>query len=401
MSSQRRIQLAPRANTLWAVRLVQVVPLRVDWLLATGLVILGEAEVWLGADQAGRLPAATAVLIACGALAWRRRATVVVALVVSGGLAATTVVAPDTDVLAQLLALVVAVYSLGAEASEGDAVLGGLAVLALTWCAVALSKEASWGSFAFTSIAVGVPLLAGRALREQEDTAAALKREGEQLVRERDARALEAVAEERGRIARELHDIVAHSVSIMGVQASAGRRILDHDPDRAREALVAIEQASRQALSELKRLLNLLRPPSPAAAAAPPPTLSGLPRLVQEMRDAGLRVELKIVGPVVPLPPGIELTAFRLAQESLTNVLKHAAGSCAEVLVDYRGPELELEVRNTGNSGKQRSPRQDTGHGMAGMRERVALYGGELIAGPVDTGGFAVRARLPLESPSG
>jgi signal transduction histidine kinase/DNA-binding CsgD family transcriptional regulator len=359
---------------------VQLSPLRVDRLSATGLVLFGEAEVWLGAAHDGRLRPAVAVLVTCGALAWRRRAPVVVALVVSGMLGVSTLIASDTDVLAQLLALVVALYSLGAEATEGQVVRGGLGALALTWSAVGLSDKASWASMAFTGMAVGVPLLAGRALHGQEAATEELKRESEQLARERDARAQEAVVEERGHIARELHDIVAHSVSIMGVQASAGRRILAHDPDRARESFVSIEQASRQALSELQRLLGLLRTQDPAATA-PPPSLPELPQLVEKMSDSGLRVQLRIIGDVVPLPPGIELTAFRIAQESLTNILKHAAASRAEVLVHYRGSEIEVEVRNTASDTERSSAAEgESGHGMAGMSERVALYEGELIS---------------------
>ncbi len=159
---------------------------------------------------------------------------------------------------------------------------------------------------------------------------------------------------------------------------------------------MAIEQMSRQALSELKRLLGLLRPDDPTAVTAPPPTLDELPRLVQKMRDAGLCVELRIVGNLVPLSPGIELTAFRIAQESLTNVLKHAAGSRAEVLVHFRDAELEIEVRDTGNGGQARGRGEGLGHGIHGMGERVALYGGQVVAGPLDNGGFSVRARLPL-----
>jgi signal transduction histidine kinase len=367
-----------------------------DWLLGTGLAALGEVEVWLS-GQSGQLPAAVAVVVTCGALVWRRRAPLATALAVSGGLAATSLVAPDIDVLAELVALVAAVYTLGAQRTARRAVLGGMAVLAVIWCSVALSPENSWGSFAFTATAVGVPLMAGRALQDRDLAARALQRQSEELARERDVRAQEAVAAERGRIARELHDIVAHSVSIMGVQASAGRRILDHDPERARQAFGVIEQASRQALAELQRMLGLLRTDGDAAATAPTPTLEELPLLVETMRRSGLQVALRFDGAVVPLGVGIELTAYRIVQESLTNVLKHAPRAGVEIRVAYTDRELEIAVQDEGDpSTSPRADQREPGYGLLGIRERVSVYGGELHARPLPSGGFVVQARLPL-----
>jgi signal transduction histidine kinase len=211
--------------------------------------------------------------------------------------------------------------------------------------------------------------------------------------REREERARAAVAEERARIARELHDVVGHSVSVMTVQASGVRRLLRPEQEREREALLVVERTGREALAEMRRMVGVLRRPEEAPALAPQPSLEYLGRLVEQAREAGLPVELRIEGDAIQLPAGVDLTAYRLVQEGLTNALKHARATRADVLVSYGDGEIEVTVSD---DGKGVGNGDGGGHGLVGMRERVSLYGGELDAGPQPNGGYRLRARLPL-----
>ena len=211
--------------------------------------------------------------------------------------------------------------------------------------------------------------------------------------REREERACAAVAEERARIARELHDVVGHSVSVMTVQASGVRRLLRPEQEREREALLVVERTGREALAEMRRMVGVLRRPEEAPALAPQPSLEYLGRLVEQAREAGLPVELRIEGDAIQLPAGVDLTAYRLVQEGLTNALKHAQATRADVLVSYLHGEIEVTVTD---DGKGVGNGDGGGHGLVGMRERVSLYGGELDAGPQPNGGYRLRARLPL-----
>ena len=213
--------------------------------------------------------------------------------------------------------------------------------------------------------------------------------------REREERARSAVAEERARIARELHDVVGHSVSVMTVQASGVRRLLRPDQDREREALLVVERTGREALAEMRRMVGVLRRPEEAPALAPQPSLDHLGRLVEQAREAGLPVELSIEGDAIQLPAGVDLTAYRLVQEGLTNVVKHAQATRAEVLVKYGESYLEVTVTDNG-SGVGNG--DGSGHGLVGIRERVSVYGGQLDAGPQPGGGYRLRATLPLGS---
>jgi signal transduction histidine kinase len=212
--------------------------------------------------------------------------------------------------------------------------------------------------------------------------------------REREERARLAVSEERARIARELHDVVGHSVSVMTVQASAVRRLLEPDQERERAALLVVEQTGREALAEMRRMVGVLRRPEEAPALAPQPSLEQLERLVEQAREAGLPVELRIEGDPKQLPSGVDLTAYRLVQEGLTNALKHARAQRAEVVVRYSDGHVELTVSDDGPGG---GGGDKGGHGLVGMRERVSVYGGELEAGPRPEGGYRLRARLPVE----
>jgi signal transduction histidine kinase len=212
-----------------------------------------------------------------------------------------------------------------------------------------------------------------------------------------------AVEEERARIAAELHDVVTHNVSVMVVQAGAGRRILDRSPADAREAMLAIEASGRTAMTELRHLLGLLSPsgapeleePGDQGALCPQPGLDEVPALVDRVRSAGLVVELRVTGTERGLAPGPDLAAYRVVQEALTNVIRHAEGARATVRIEYRADGLVVDVANA--AGRRGSPAGGTGRGLIGLRERIAIYGGSLEVGPRPGGGWRVRATIPLE----
>jgi signal transduction histidine kinase len=220
-----------------------------------------------------------------------------------------------------------------------------------------------------------------------------------EIEQEREERLRIAAAEERSRIARELHDVVAHSVSVMVVQSQAAQRVLVDDVDATRDALRSIETTGRQALTELRRLLGLLREAEGGPSLAPQPSLQYLDELLAQIRDAGLPVELTVEGTPTALPQGVDLSAYRIVQEGLTNTLKHAEADRVSVLVRYAPAVLEIEISDDGRGASQATG-NGVGHGLVGMRERVALYGGELCAGTGDDGGYVLRARLPLGSSS-
>jgi signal transduction histidine kinase len=229
--------------------------------------------------------------------------------------------------------------------------------------------------------------LAGSLIRSRQQT-----REQRRL-REQDARA-GAIAEERNRIARELHDVIGHNVSVMTVQASAVRRRLMPEQSVEREALETVERSGREALAEMRRMVAVLRADGQAPDLEPPPGLADVDRLVERFRAAGLPVTLTVTGAPSQLAPGLDLTAYRLVQEGLTNVLRHAAGpQRADVVIAYGGGSIELAVRDDGRPVVADSP---PGHGLLGMRERVAVYGGRLVARAREGGGFELLATLPV-----
>jgi len=249
------------------------------------------------------------------------------------------------------------------------------------------------GDYVWTGTIFAIFWLAGfglglklRQVTEAEERAARAERE-----REEEARA--AVAEERTRIARELHDIVGHSVSVMTVQAAGVRSLLKPEQEREREALQVIEQTGREALAEMRRLVGVLRRPEEAPALAPQPSLEHVDKLVAQAREAGLPVDLRVEGDPVQLPAGVDLTAYRLVQEGLTNAIKHANAERAEVVVSYRNGTVELTVSDDGSGD---GGGESGGHGLVGMRERVSVYGGSLDAGPRADGGYELHATLPV-----
>ena len=236
--------------------------------------------------------------------------------------------------------------------------------------------------------------LVGFALHERSEQTEAAEQRATLAELERATAARVAVAEERARIARELHDVVAHSVSVMVLQVGAVRHRMPTEDVEDREALQAVEQAGRGALAEMRRLLDAMRGEDDEVELAPQPGLDALPKLVEDVRAAGLDVQLEIQGEPVTLSPGLDLSAYRILQEGLTNALKHAHAQHAQVRVRYASTRLHLEVRDDGRGGAGSGGR---GHGLVGVQERVKLYGGEMTASEMEGGGFALCAWLPLE----
>jgi signal transduction histidine kinase len=269
--------------------------------------------------------------------------------------------------------------------------------LALTLGSSALliynDPDGSAAQLVFTPLLFGIGWLAGFALRERAEEAEAAEARAAQAEREREGAARIAVAEERARIARELHDIVAHSVSVMVLQVGAVRHKLPAELAADKDALGDVERAGRSALGEMRRLLGAMRDGDGDVALAPQPGLDELDALAESVGRAGLPVELRVEGEVFPLPRAVELSAYRIVQEGLTNSLKHAHAERAHVTLRYGSEELEVEVADDGH-GPATSDGQ--GHGLVGVRERVKIYGGQMSAGPGADGGFVLNARLPV-----
>jgi signal transduction histidine kinase len=351
-----------------------------DVLLANGDYLTGPKSVYV--------PAALLITVP---LAWRRRAPLLVVLVVMAALAAQSLLLAPSEPYpdSELVPLLLAVYSVAAH-GKGRTPLVGAAisgVAGVVWVGL--------DDFFLPLVAFGGAWLAGRLVQKRQLYAEAMEERARVLEREREANARMAAAEERVRLARELHDVVGHSVSVMVVQAGAERLAIGEERPDTREALLAIERTGREALAEMSRLLGLLRKEGEGLALAPRPSLAQVDALVQTVRDAGVPIRLAVEGERSLLPPGVDVSAYRILQEALTNVVKHAGPAEASVVVRYGVGEVELEVTDDGRGA---SAGNGAGYGLAGMRERVELHGGTLEAGPGSRGGFMVKARLPLET---
>ncbi len=346
----------------------------------------------------------TVILFAiCLVLVWRRRAPVAVLFAVMVLVSVQAVFfdpsVQDTgeqSTFESFLALLLGFYSVAAYAEERRAILGaaivGASILAID--IPRLIAGTNPGDIIPAWLFYTTVWFMGRTLRQRRLQAARLQDLAAQLELEREERAQTAVAEERSRISRELHDVVAHSVSVMVVQAQAAQRLLQGEQQEARQALTSIETTGRQALVEMRRLLGILRRTDEEPALAPQPSLKHLDALIEQVREAGLPVELRVEGAAEPLPPGVDLSAYRIVQEALTNTLKHAGPSHARVAIHYRSDEIELEISDDGGGNVNGG---GSGQGLIGMRERVALYSGVLHSGRQNGGGYLVRARLPLD----
>lgn len=290
---------------------------------------------------------------------------------------------------------VVASLLLGNQRTEVQARVGLVVVLGSLAILIYNDPTEGAGGLLATGVLFILVWLVGYALRERAEQAEAAEQRAAQAERDRDAAARVAVAEERARIARELHDVVAHAVSVMVLQVGAVRhRMSDADPDD-REALGNVEAAGRTALADMRRLLGALRREDEEAERVPHPGLGELERLLDDVRGAGLQVLLTVRGEPVALPPGLDLSAYRIVQEALTNTLKHARASRAEVTVRYGPGEIEIEVRDDGRGPAGDEPGH--GHGLVGIRERVKVFGGEMSTGRSPSGGYVLHARLPWD----
>ncbi len=370
-------------------RLTAGSPPRRDAFVAVLLALAGFTELTLRGSMLPR--EITVVLFMTVPLAWRRRAALVSAALVATAVA--TFGGTPSDLHIILAALPFAMYSLGAHASDRAAAAGMTIALITLWISVAVgSTENAARDIVSIAVVVGTAFALGRAMRRRELRLVASDERAAVLEREREEDLRRAASEERGRIARELHDVIAHGVTVMVVQAGAADQIMDRDPVQARQALLAIQDTGRHALTDLRRLLGLVRDEE-TMRLAPRPGLQELDALIDEMRKAGVPIEVEVRGTPRDLPAGVDLSAFRILQEALTNVLKHAGEARARVVVAYTPNAIELEVVDDG-----RVPSHGHGHGLVGMRERVLLYGGTLETGPVEGSGYRVRARLPLDA---
>jgi signal transduction histidine kinase len=369
-----------------------------DVALAAALTAVAQLDLRLDFDNSTRFGPSWAVvlcsLVATAALAFRRRAPLATMLVVAAAVAGPQLVTVLTISLwGHFAPLLVAAYSVARHADRRSADAGLLvAVMALVVLILRVPSLSTPDNIPFAFVPLAVVTAVGRGLRRRDVSHAALALEAGRLAEDRAAWVRDAVAVEQARIARELHDVVAHCVSVMVIQAGAAEDLLDRDPAAAREPLQAVQRTGQEAVAELGAMLGLLRGGAQPDSLLPQPGVTQLPELVAQVRDAGLTVGLDVVGPARDLPPGIDVALYRLAQEALTNVLKHARGARAGVVLRYEEEAVALRVHDDGRA----KPGPGQGHGLIGMRERVALYGGTLAAGPHEGGGWAVDAVLPL-----
>jgi signal transduction histidine kinase len=376
----------------------------IDWLPPALLLLAGLVELAVARHSEFRGPLAVSVLgvlLAPLPLVWRRRAPIA-AIAGSGtvlfawvyGAYGVSHQAPLVTFLTALLML----FSLGlyadgqrsravAAAAIAFGLVSGLPLLVFGGRHQVGNVVPMWILFAFV-------FSVGLALQRRQQIAVLFEERAAQAVREREQTARAAVAEERARIARELHDVIAHNVSVMVVQAGAGGLILEGQYPDVCEALKTIENTGRETIDEMRRLLGVLRQADEDLALTPQPSLARLNTLLEQLRGAGLPVELRVEGEPSELPASVDLSAFRIVQEALTNTLKHAGPARALVVLRYTAHAIELEVSDDGSANITNG---STGHGLIGMRERVTMLGGELEAGR-QPGGYRLRARLPLEA---
>lgn len=358
-----------------------------ETLAATGTLMSG------GGDFGAVLAAAALTL----PLAWRRRAPLAATLVVAATIALDDVAVGWDRAVISFPASIAAAYAAGAYARQRAAALGLAALLAANTVDAAGAPGNRMGDVALGLVVFSfVPWLVGQALRRERNRSVALRELSQRLEASREERARAAAGEERARIARELHDLLGHTISVITIQADAAAKLLRHDAARAHEPLETIQASSRDALDEMRRLVGLLREDSDSTPLAPQPGVAQLAQLVDEVRATGVRVDLQ-VKPGPPLPPTLDLCVYRIVQECLTNVRKHAGASAtARVRVQVDQHAVDIDVRDDGAGARSHG---EGGHGLVGIRERVALLGGELAAGADPRGGFVVHARLPVVAP--
>ncbi len=345
----------------------------------------------VGTESAASPAAYLWALAVTAPLAWHRRHPVAVVLVTGAAIvgysAGHWAAFPGYSAFA-----VVFLVSLHSARGRGVLALGVMTVSLAV--AIGLQSEPTVTASTWVTVVLALVIagLAGDNLRARQERLQAVQTRAQRLEAEREERARRAVADERLRIARELHDVVAHSMSVIAVQAGVAHHVIDSRPELARQALATVETNTRSALVEMRRLLGVLRQEDePSGALTPSPGLADVPRLARQFIEAGLRVEVKVVGAADGLPDGVDLSAYRIVQEGLTNVLRHG-GPEATVTIEHEPGLVRVAVADDGPA---RESRGEPGHGLIGMRERVAVFGGTLTAGPRPGGGFDVAATLP------
>lgn len=368
-----------------------------DGLLASAFLVLALVGHFVASGRSGveyRDPDALSVLLTVAAAVpyyFRRHAPLAVLLISEAAVVVLTV--RDYQTGATPTILLVGVYTVAAWSNARDRVIGVAAMaVGLTIVAISGIPGAGAADVFFNFVLYAAAYLFGSTIRNRRLYSEQVEERAKALENERAEEAKRAVAEERLRIAQELHDVVAHSMGVIAVQAGVGAHVIDSDPGEARKSLNAISQTSRSTLAEIRRMLGVLRDDD-SASYEPAPGLADLDRLVRDVRGAGLDVDVHEEGPSTELPPGVDFTAYRIVQEALTNVLKHAGRARASVVVGYEDGALRLEIVDDGRGVNGRAV--PGGHGLMGMRERVGVYGGSFEAGPRTGGGFRVAVRIP------
>jgi signal transduction histidine kinase len=390
----RRVTLGlmQRPLDLWSTDRGRLVHYFVAFVLAIYLVL----ETAVNGDASGSQLAFA--VVAALALLLTRDAPFAAPLLVAAALAGAVGIDPEAviEMDAPFLILLFMAWSVGSYNGRAKAILGLVWYqLVAFWVNVQFSNAGS--DYFLVGIFMSVAWASGFILSRRSEHLREMAQRARQAELEQTAAANRAVTEERQRIARELHDVIAHSVSVMTVQAGAVRRLLTPEQEKERVALETVESTGRQALTEMRRLVGLLREQGAMPEFTPQPGMGTIDDLLEGVRAAGLPVELEVAGAPRELPPGIDLAAYRVVQEALTNALKYAGPAHAWVGVTWRDGELELEIANDGRGMNAGDGDGSGGHGLAGMRERVSLYGGEIESGERNGGGYVVRARLPLE----
>jgi signal transduction histidine kinase len=370
---------------------------RVDELIGLVLLIEIELQVWLSPYVHHRVPAALGGVALSVAVAVRRRWPFGAVLLGVGAVAGQDVFGGrlTEHALGAIPAGVMVFYGAGAflPAWRARSALGiGVTVL---WVDVLITRP-TFSEFFFTGLMLCLlPWTVGRVLRERRVRERAYRASAERLDAERELRAGQAAFSERTRIARELHDVIAHSVSVMVIQAGGARMVMDSEPERAETSLRSVERAGRDAVAEMRRLLGVLDSGEDLRSLAPQPGLGDIEDLVSHTRTAGLETNLRVEGEPAMVSPALDLCAYRIVQEALTNAIKHAGPARVTVGLRWTRDALEVDVSDNGR-GPLGTNGTTTGHGIAGMRERAGLHGGNIQTGAGTHGGFTVQARLPL-----
>jgi signal transduction histidine kinase len=381
--------MAPAVTYLRPVKLRR--PPLVDALIALAFVAMNLAEALFNPDVDNPIEHVGIAGLALATLAWRRQYPLVVAALVVGS----NVLTDPNGEFTTLLSLVLVSFTVGAE-TDAPKAWWGLGLVFVPFMVVSFIH-----GFVPSDLAAGMvffigPWAVGQLLRGRTAASQAAVERATQLEREAELEAQRAAAEERTRIARELHDIVSHSISVVTIQTQAVRRRLGPEHQRERDDLAAVEATAREALAEMRRLFGVLRTEGQSLDLAPQPGLSELPRLVRQVGSGDMQVHLTVEGDPVELSPGVDLAAYRIAQEGLTNALRHSGATRADVHLRYAPDRLDVSVQDNGH-GLTRSNGHPPGHGLVGIRERVALYGGTLDLAPAASGGVRLAASLPLK----